>query len=618
MACKAAPVSRLSALLDGFAPADREVWLTLVDKTLKGRSLDQLATPLGDGVAASPLYIASTGTPRLLARPVPGDGSRPWDVRALIDDADAAGANGNALEALEGGAHSLLLRLDPGGQSGVAIGDSEGLARALDGVLLDVAPVALDAGLMGPLTADWLAVLAKGAPSAALGFNLDPLSAFARSGATPGPVESHVISAAQTGARHQTAYPLATLCLASGSVIHEAGGTVAQELAFMAAAALTYARALNRAGLSLQESWAGIAMGVSLDGDLFTGAAKLRAARAIWARLTQACHVNVPARIEARSSKRMLTRLDAWTNQLRLTGATFAAAIGGADSLVIEPFTSAIGDATPLARRQARNIQLVLMEEAALGRVADPAGGSAYVESLTDAFARAAWRRFQDIETAGGLIAALEVGAIAQAVQQTARETEAQVRARKLALVGVSQFADPNEAAATTGVRHAQPAPARTPPLRLPGPDSRCLALTPIRWSEAFERVRAAASSLAPAPSVIIAALGSPREFAARADFVRNLIAIAGLHAQTCDVSAFACLGGEVVVICGSDEAYGQEAITAVNRLKAAGAERLWLAGRPGPLEPDLRAAGVEGFLFQGMDVVAGLETMLKLRRGAA
>jgi methylmalonyl-CoA mutase len=116
--------------------------------------------------------------------------------------------------------------------------DLDSLARALSGVVLDAAPVALDAGFLGPRAADWLAVLAKGAPEARLGFHLDPLSAFAEQGSSPGPIGAHLSAAAQTAARHAGAYPKASRFLASGRVVHEAGGSDGQELGFMAAAAL--------------------------------------------------------------------------------------------------------------------------------------------------------------------------------------------------------------------------------------------------------------------------------------------------------------------------------------------------------------------------------------------
>jgi methylmalonyl-CoA mutase len=264
---------------------------------------------------------------------------------------DPARAAKDILVDLENGAASVLLAVDPTGVDGVAIGSAEDMAKALDNVLIDLATVALDAGYLGPKAADWLGSLAKAAPNAPVAFHMDPLTTFATTGFSPGPVEAHIFNAANVGARLAGTYAKASVFLATGRAAHEAGGSNTEELALMAASALAYAKALVRAGLSMEEAFKRITLGVSLDGEYFTGVAKIRAARALWARLTQACGVGVPAAIEARSSGRMLTTKDAWTNLLRLTSAGFAGAVGGADAIVLGAFTDAIGLPTAFGRR---------------------------------------------------------------------------------------------------------------------------------------------------------------------------------------------------------------------------------------------------------------------------
>jgi methylmalonyl-CoA mutase N-terminal domain/subunit len=172
----------------------------------------------------------------------------------------------------------------------------------------------------------------------------------------------------------------------------------------MLAGAVAYARALEGAGLSAEAALSRVTLGLSADAMMFQTLARTRAARALWARVCAASGVDVPARIEARSSRRMLSAADPWTNLLRLTAAGFGAGAGGCDALVLDPFDLAAGSPSALAIRQARNIQLILMEEAHLGRVADPAGGSWFVESLTRDLAEAAWRRFQAVEAGGGIL----------------------------------------------------------------------------------------------------------------------------------------------------------------------------------------------------------------------
>ena len=457
-------------------------WRALVEKTLKDAPFDSLERRTAEGLPIAPLYQAAEAA---RFAPRPHDAERPWDLRSLTAHPDAARARREMLADLEGGAASVILAIDPTGAEGVAIGSAEELARAIDGVMLELAPVALDAGFLAPKAADWLAAAAKSSPAALLCFHMDPLSAFARAGASPGPIESHIVSAATVGARLADTYPKAGLFLASGRVVHEAGGGEAGELAFALAAALAYAKAVVRAGLPMARAFEAIHLGLSAEADYFFTLAKLRAARVLWARLTSACGTQTPARIEARSSRRMLAVQDPWTNMLRLTSAAFGAAVGGADAVVLGAFTDAIGLPTAFARRQSRNTQLVLMEEAHLGRVADPAAGSGYVEALTDEIARAAWAQFQAIEAVGGLVAALGAGQVAGEVASVRAARDA---AGPPKIVGVTAF--PPAQDAPVEVERPQPRSADAPSPRLPGPDGRCPPLAPIRLAQAHEAAR--------------------------------------------------------------------------------------------------------------------------------
>jgi methylmalonyl-CoA mutase len=320
-----------------------------------------------------------------------------------------------------------------------------------------------------------------------LEFHLDPLGALAEAGSSPGPIEAHLIAAAGAGARLAETYPRASLFLASGRVAHEAGGGEALELGVMAASAVAYAKALVRAGLSIDEAFGRIVLGLAVDGDYFVSMAKLRAARAIWARITGASGVAAPARIEARSSGRMIAARDPWTNMLRLTQAGFAAATGGADAVVLGCFTDAIGLPTGFARRQSRNTQLVLMEEAHLGRVVDPSGGAWYLESLTDELARAGWAAFQQIEAAGGMAAALASGAVARQAETVRAARQASLAEGKTKLVGVTVYPNAAEKPVAVETPDAAAFAVEAPSPRLPGPDASAVPLTPSRTAAPFE-----------------------------------------------------------------------------------------------------------------------------------
>jgi methylmalonyl-CoA mutase len=464
-----------SALAHDFPPATHADWLALVEKTLKGAGVETLVSKAPGGLAIQPLYEAGAA-PRAFT-PAPRGGERPWDIRVRVDhptDARAA-----LLGDLAGGAASAILVIDDGGSHGARVGSAEALAAVLDGVLIDVAPIALEAGFLGPKAADWLSAAAKGSPAAPLAFHLDPLSAFAARGASPGPIEAHLIAAANLAARLAPVHPKASFFLASGAVVHEAGGSPAQELAFALAAALAYAKALTRAGVAMEAVFAAIVLGLTVDSDPLISVAKLRAARMAWARLTGACGASAPAVIEARSSRRMLTRADPWTNMVRLTAAGLAAAVGGADAIVLGAFTDALGLPTPFARRASRNTQLILMEEGHLGAVADPVAGSGAFEALSADIARAAWARFNAIEAAGGLVAALIDGMVADEVEASRAQLRAGFAAGALRLIGVTDFAADEDRPAA--VDTTEPPAGGVPDPRLPGPDSHCPALTPIR-----------------------------------------------------------------------------------------------------------------------------------------
>ncbi|WP_282008009.1 methylmalonyl-CoA mutase family protein [Brevundimonas aveniformis] len=418
--------SKPLSLTEGFAAPDLAAWEKAASKTAPDARFDALIRRSLDGIEIGPLYGAwNAGAAPSARKGVAADPTRPWDLRNAVFAHDPGEANRASLTALAQGAASILLPVEAAG-----IGSADDMAAALDGVLLELATVALDAGARAVEAANWLAVVAKGSPQAKLAFHLDPVSLMAREG------PDLFDSAVQTAMRHEGAYPNVELFLGSGRFVHEAGGTEAQELAVMLASAVAYARALEAAGMSSEAALSRVTLGLTVDNMMFISLAKTRAARALWAQVCAASGVSVPARIEARSSRRMLSAADPWTNLLRLTAAGFGAGAGGADAVVLDPFDVTAETPTPLALRQARNIQLILMEEAHLGRVADPAGGSWFVESLTRDLAGAAWAEFQKIEAGGGVLASLN--RLADEVSGARSERDRQLKDGERQMIGVT------------------------------------------------------------------------------------------------------------------------------------------------------------------------------------
>jgi len=323
----------------------------------------------------------------------------------------------------------------------------------------------------------------------------------------------------------------------------------------------------------------------------------------------------------------MMTARDPWVNMLRTTAACFAAGAGGATTVTVQPFDASVGLPDDLGRRLARNTQLVLQEESHIGLVADPAGGSFYIEELTDQLSTRAWFRFQEIQAAGGLSAVLLDGSLADALDTVRSARMANIAKRKDPLTGVSEF--PNLAEA---------------PLERPVPEVATLrAAAAAAWAGAsladtadatiieplpvvglaseFEALREASdhhlATTGARPSVFLANLGAVAVHTARATFAKNFFESGGIEAIGSDgfaaadalVAAFAAAGGGLAVICSSDAVYAERAATTATALRDAGASRIYLAGAPGERREELLAAGVDEFIHVGVDVLASLRT---------
>ena len=596
-----------------FPPVTREDWLKLVRAALKDRPFERLTTKTYDGIAIEPLYGRATGAGPIAAR------QGPWRVMARIDQPDPAAANKQALHELENGATGLtLVFAGSAGAYGYGLpGDPKSIARLLDGIHLDAISIALQTAEPTRDAADHVAALVKQRghePGAVdIHFNHDAIGAHTLTGTLPIPFKElmprfaeHVGSLATLGFK-------TPLMLTDGRIIHNAGGSEAQELAYVLAVAVAYLRALEGAGAALEQARGMIGFCLAADADQFLTVAKFRALRKLWARIEQACGLEPkPAFVSGETAWRMMTKRDPWVNMLRTTIAAFSAAIGGADALTVLPFTTAIGLPDRFARRIARNTQLLLLEEANIAKVADPTAGSGGIEDLTDKLCGAAWILFQEIEQAGGAPAALEKGLLQEKIAKVRAEHEAAVAHRKEALTGTSDF--PNLAEAAIEVLDQKPVPLGKPVANFTYP-----ALRPMRLAEPYERLRDASDEMlrktGARPKIFLANLGSLAEFTARATFAKNFFEAGGIEALGNDgyaspdamIAAFKSSGAKVACLCSSDEIYAQEAAQAAEALAAAGAIYIVLAGRP--KQPDaMKAAGVAAFVFAGCDALAALE----------
>jgi len=398
---------------------------------------------------------------------------------------------------------------------------------------------------------------------------------------------------------------------ADGVVAHVAGASEAQELAFMLSTLVAYLRAAEKGGLTPAEALPKINVSLAADIDEFSTIAKLRAARRLIWRVADACGAGDAAAsvtINCPTSYRMMAKRDPWTNILRTTIACTGAALGGADAIVVLPFTFALGKPDAFARRVARNIQIVCQEESHLGRVTDPAGGSWYVENLTEDMAKKAWEIFQDIEGRSGIAAALASGYIQDMIAKTAEARAKDITTLRQELTGVSAF----PLLGDDGV-HAEPWPTATAPSVKPVVEVK--ALKPHRLGEAFEALRDAADAHG-GFKVFAASMGEISDHNVRTTWIKNYLAAGGIATLISDgykmpeeaAAAFKASGATAACICSSDAVNAALAQPTADALKKAGATLVLMAGHPGDAEAALKAAGVDQFLFAGADAVATLK----------
>jgi methylmalonyl-CoA mutase len=594
------------SLAADFPPATRDEWRRMVEAVLKGAPFERLVGSTYDGIAIEPLAPRRADATPLITRT-----GAAWQALARIDQPDAARANDSALEELNGGANGLSLVFEGAvGDYGFALPANEAaLARVLEdvdltagiGVEFDLSPVAaaaIDAAMAKGL------VLRPGSASLRIGH--DPLGAAALMNAAPRPWNEEASHFARRAVALTHAGFGGKLAVADGRIIHNAGGSEAQELAFVLSLGIAYLRALESEGVALDAARHMLFFRLSADADQFLTIAKFRSLRKLWARIESACGLAPePIFISAETAWRMLTQRDPQTNILRATIAVFAAATGGADAVTVLPFTAALGIPDRFARRIARNTQLVLADEAFLGKVADPGAGSGAIETLTDQLCRAAWTLFQDVETAGGAGAALTSGLIQDKVAAVRAKRAAAVAHRKDALIGATVF--PNLQEAEPPVEGA---------LRSRSDFNR-RPLAPIRLAAPFEALRDVSDRVAKTrgsrPKIFLANLGTLAEFTARATFAKNFFEAGGIEAVFGEgdaetlASAFAASGAALACLCSSDARYEKEAEAVASALKTAGAKHIYLAGRPGERESALRSAGVQSFIYEGCDALATL-----------
>ncbi|MED4784857.1 methylmalonyl-CoA mutase family protein [Brevibacillus choshinensis] len=465
-------------LFKEFSIPTYDQWREAAEKTLKGASFDaKLLTKTYEGITLQPIYRkedveklqhihAEPGSAPFLRGIIEAGStqSRCWEVSQEILAADADEFNQIARHDLERGQTMLNIVLDRAsmagqdpqeallesvGDSGLSIFSREDLDTAFADINLEEVPLYVHAGPFGlPVLALIVAHLEeKGLDTTKLRgcVGADPVANFISNGTLP-----YDMSAAFDGMAHTTRWaskhaPQLKTILVQSHPYHDAGGNAVQELAFVLATGVEYVQALLERGLSIEDITPQIQFAFSIGSNVFMEIAKIRAARMLWASIIDSYGGSEAAQkitIHARTSAWTKTILDPNVNLLRATTEAFSAVMGGVDSLHVSAYDEAIRPANEFSRRIARNTQIILEQEAHLSKVIDPAGGSWYVEWLTDEVATKVWELFLQVEEQGGMLQALEAGNPQAQIEDIAGKKAENAALRKARIVGSNMYAN--------------------------------------------------------------------------------------------------------------------------------------------------------------------------------
>ena len=581
-------------------------WQATVERDLKGADFNKrLVTQTYDGISIQPLYGLDPETPDENAGGMPGTFPHTrgnstlstsrfgWDILQSYNLGED-NLNQSILTDLQKGVSSVHL------VAGTEKPTFEQVKGALEGVHLNMASVFFDGGAYSKHANEILSQLIKEHSEEAQGsFMQDPIGQLA---STNDLDDNSLSTLGKLAKSNNQNYPKMQTASVSTEVYHAAGASDAQCLAFAMSTAVAYLRSMEDAGLNIKESAKQIGFHLALDARFFAGIAAIRACRTLWSKITEACGAAAGAWIRVHPARRILTKRDPWVNQLRNTATTFAGSVAGADAITTLPWDATLRPADAFGRRVARNTQLVMSKESHLSRVIDPAGGSYFIEELTQKLCEKAWGIFQEVEKQGGLAEALQSGWVQAQIDKVYASRTKNLAKRKQAITGVNQFPDLHE---------------ETIAPQLPSSSKQGLVARPD--AEAFEALRDASDSQlskhGKRPTAFLVNLGTIAEHTARATFAANLLASGGIdqvpgtggtdHTELCE--SFKAAQSQVAVICGSDKLYAEHAAPLAQSLKAAGAKWIIVAGRPGDNESQLREAGVQDFVYLGCNALESL-----------
>ncbi|PIE02217.1 MAG: methylmalonyl-CoA mutase [Acidobacteria bacterium] len=668
-----------AVFFEEFPLVSYEEWKQEVERLLRGAPFEKkMYTKTHEGITLKPVYMREDLDNLSHHETMPGFapfvrgtklfsyGDSKWLVNQEIQVPDCESFNEALIHDLNRGLQAIHLPLDLAsrngqdpdrapegtvGKQGVSIASLSGFSRAFKDVIPEQLPVFIGTGTAGLAYLGMLVAWNRkeGARIDTLkgAIKFDPISEWVKQGELRASLATILdeMALAVSWCRKNT--PDFGAIWVSGETFANAGADAISEVAFNMAAALEYIRQMEERGLKIEDILPHLRFSYSLGTNFFMEVSKLRAARMVWDRILESADVPEEQRFywaHAETAHSTMTELDPYVNMLRTTTEAFSGIVGGTDSLYVKPFNASKGIDDSFSRRIARNIQYILREEAHLDKILDPAGGSWYVESLTEEIAERAWRLLQEVESKGGMIQALKEGFIQATCEERYQQRKKALASRRDVLVGVNQYPNSTETRLEdpsfdyeefqkkrgralqnlrTHSEHQQEIRVLQKLEKLlhstaeekmeciieavahgatTGEVYRTLrpkkkvheAITPIeshRVSEAFETLRySVEDAIAQGRnlSVFTATIGPAGKYMPRLDFAASFFEVAGFKVirtmghDNAEAAAQKALESEapIVVICGLDPVYNTELIPEIKRLKAAD-KKVFLAGFP-------------------------------------
>lgn len=604
-------------LFTEFPPVPTEKWEEVITADLKGADYERkLVWKTGEGFNVRPYYRAENLEGIKFLGSQAGEfpyvrgthAHNRWRVHQTVSVVCPKEANAEALKILNAGVDSL----------GFCIASADFSAADLDMLLKDICIPAVEITFCGEKMANVAElVLAKvekegiAKEDVRIAFCIDPLvKGLSSKGDFCSPNGEKCIARIVELIHKTKEYKHVRIVTVAGQTFGNSGSTIVEELAFTLSAGHDYLVRLTDAGLDVDAAARKLRFSFSVSSNYFMEIAKFRAARMLWANIVKgygpAKNCACKMQIHAETSRWNQTVYDPYVNMLRGTTEAMSATIAGVHSLEVMPFDASFENPTEFSKRIARNVELLLKNESHFDQVVDPAGGSYYVENLTQSIAAEAWKLFLEIEEKGGYTEAYKAGLIVERIKASAAAKDKNIATRRQTLLGANQYPNFTEVAGKEITAES-----------VTRKQAEGNVLVPYRGAMAFEEMRLQVDRSGKEPKAFMLTCGNLGMARARSQFSCNFFACAGIkvidntYFKSIEEGAKAALESkaQIVVVCASDDDYA-EAAPKVKEL-LGGKAILVVAGAPA-CAPELEAQGITNFINVKSNVLETLKFYLK------